>query len=143
MKRVIIVIGLLISIMSTSLFATACSEYEDAYSIAQYKMDDKGKRTYRKSYDLVNSLIDTATAYLAYCKEQIPLGDQYQIQQVIKRADKKRRGYFIGAVREYHVIYGIRPNVRDIYQDGSYSGGGGSGTSTPSSPPRFPPVQQP
>lgn len=126
---------------STLLSAKSCSDYEIAYDMAQYTMQEQGRISYRKSYDLVNSLIDKATEYLGYCKKEIILADQYQIQQVIKRADKKRREYFKGAVREYHAIYGIRPNVREIYQDGSFSSGSG-GSSGYSSPPRFPTVQQ-
>jgi len=106
-------------------------------------MQEQGKISYRKSYDLVNTLIDTAVEYLGYCKKEIILADQYQIQQVIKRADKKRREYFKGAVREYHAIYGIRPNVKEIYRDGGFYNGTSGGTSGYSSPPRFPTVQQP
>lgn len=149
MKRAMLATGLMILMMNTVLFATTCREYEEAYAIAQHKMNELGgKSTNRESYDLVNALIDTATGYLAYCKELIALGEQYQIQQVIKRADKKRRKYFIGAIREYHAIYGIRPNVTEIYQDGSKKSEGDGKTpskerSEPQSPPRFPPVQQP
>ena len=125
-----------------SLSAKSCNEYEAAFDIAQYTMQEQGRISYRKSYDLINSVIDSATEYLGYCKKEITLADQYQIQQMIKRADKKRRKYFKGAVREYHAIYGIRPNVTEIYQDGSFSSGGGS-SSGYSSPPRFPTVQQP
>ncbi len=144
MKRSIVVLGLLLIMGSASLSAKSCSDYEAAYDMAHYTMNEKDQISYRKSYDLVNTLIDTAIEYLGYCKNEITLADQYQIQQVIKRADKKRREYFKGAIREYHAIYGIRPNVREIYQDGSFSSGGGSGGSSGySSPPRFPPVQQP
>ncbi len=135
-------ISIFVLLVHTGLIAKSCSEYEAAYDIAQYTMQEEGRVSYRKSYDLSNALIDTATSYLAYCNTEISLADQYQIMQVIKRTDQKRREYFKGAVREYHAIYGIRPNVREIYQDGSYSTGGG-GTSGSSSPPRFPPVQQP
>ena len=142
MKKTIIILGLLLALGSTGLFAKSCSDHEAAYDMAQYVMKEKGQISYRKSYDLINKVIDTATEYLAYCKEEIVLADQYQIRQVIKRADKKRRDYFSGAVREYHAIYGIRPNVTEIYQDGSFSGGASGGTGY-SSPPRFPPVRQP
>ena len=143
MKRSIVVLGLLLIMGSASLSAKSCSDHEAAYDMAHYTMNEKDQISYRKSYDLVNTLIDTAIEYLGYCKNEITLADQYQIQQVIKRADKKRREYFKGAIREYHAIYGIRPNVREIYQDGSFSSGGGGTSSGPSSPPRFPPVQQP
>ena len=142
MIKPIIIAVLLLVVGSGSLLAKSCSDYEAAYDMAQYTMKEKGRISYRKSYDLVNTLIDTATEYLGYCNKEITLADQYQIQQVIKRADKDRRGYFKGAVREYHAIYGIRPNVTEIYQDGSFSSGGG-GSSGYSSPPRFPPVRQP
>ena len=127
---------------STLLTAKSCSDYEVAYDMAKYTMQEQGRISYRKSYDLINRVMDTATEYLGYCKKEIILADQYQIQQVIKRADKKRRVYFKGAVREYHAIYGIRPNVREIYQDGGFSSGGGRLPGY-SSPPRFPTVQQP
>ena len=133
-------------VLNVTLLAAACTEYEEAYLAAQYKMNQKEKLTYRRRYDLVNDLIDSGIVYLAYCKEQIPLGDRYRIQQVIRRGDQKRREYFIGAVREYHAIYGIRPNVTEIYQDGSSSGSTGASSkerSQPPSPPRFPPVPQP
>ncbi|MCJ7765308.1 MAG: hypothetical protein MUP09_05140 [Thiovulaceae bacterium] len=143
MKAVLTAAVLLISVLNTALFATACEQYEDAYSIAQYKMNETDKRSYRESYDLVNAVIDSGIVYLAYCKEQIPLGDQYQIRQIVKRGDEKRREYFIGAVNEYHAIYGIRPNVTEIYQDGSSSGGSGTSKGRSQSPPRFPPVPQP
>lgn len=142
MKKSIVILGLSLLIATASLSAESCSDHEAAYDMALYTMNEKGNASYRKNYDLVNDLIDSATNYLAYCKDEITLADQYQIQQVIKRADRKRREYFNGAVREYHAIYGIRPNVREIYQDGSFSSGGG-GTSGYSSPPRFPPVRQP
>jgi hypothetical protein len=142
MKKSIFIVSFLLVVGSVELSAKSCGDYEAAYDMAQYTMKEKGRISYRKSYDLVNKLIDTATEYLGYCKQEITLGDQYQIQQVIKRADKDRRGYFKGAVREYHAMYGIRPNVTEIYQDGSFSSGGGS-SSGYSSPPRFPPVRQP
>lgn len=141
MRRIINAL-LLILLLNTGLSAASCREYEASYSIAQYKMDAQLRHTYREKYDLVNSLIDSAYSYLAYCTEEIALGEQYQIRQVIKRADKKRQEYFIGAVREYHALYGIAPNVTEIYQNDSYPGSGG-GTSTPSTPPRFPTVPQP
>lgn len=146
MKKAGVTVVLSAFILCTTLFAAACTEYEEAYLTAQYKMDQKEKISYRERYDLVNDLIDSGIVYLAYCKEKIPLGDRYRIQQVIKRGDKKRREYFIGAVREYHAIYGIRPNVTEIYQDGSSSGSKGASSkerSEPPSPPRFPPVPQP
>ena len=143
MRYVTIIVGLVAFLMNTTMLAKSCNDYEAAYDMAQYTMSEKGNISYRKSYDLVNDLIDTAITYLAYCQEEITLADQYQIQQVIKRGDKKRRDYFRGAIREYHAIYGIRPNVREIYQDGSFSSGGGGGSSGYSSPPRFPPVRQP
>jgi len=133
---------LVLFLLKTALWAASCKEYDESYSMAQYKMNAQIRHTYREQYDLVNNLIDSAISYLAYCKEDIALGDQYQIRQVIKRADKKRQEYFIGAVREYHALYGIAPNVTEIYEDGSYPGSGG-GTSTPSAPPRFPTVPQP
>ena len=144
-KRAVIVTGVLVLMLGNALEATDCGEYEEAYTAAKYRMEETGGSSYRERYDLTNDLIDAAIVHLAYCKEQISLADQYQMRQVIKRADKKRREYFTGAVREYHAIYGIRPNVTEIYQDGSSSSGGSgeSGTSIPSSPPRFPPVQQP
>jgi len=142
MKKITVVLVLLLAF--SSLFADMdCATYESDFDIAKFKMKEEGHISYRKSYDLVNTLIDTATDYLAYCPDEITLADQYQVQQVIKRADKKRREYFKGAVREYHAIYGIRPNVREIYQDGGgYSSGGGR-SSGYTSPPRFPPVRQP
>ena len=140
MKYIMMVMFIL---ASRTLSATECTTYEANFDLAKYKMNEQGSISYRKSYDLINGVIDTATEYLAYCDQEITLADQYQIQQVIKRADKKRREYFKGAVREYHAIYGIRPNVREIYQDGGgYSSGGGS-SSGYSSPPRFPAVRQP
>lgn len=138
----VVLAGLALILMNTAVLAESCNTYETAYDKAQFMMREQGNANARKKYDLVNTLIDTATSYLAYCSNEISLAEQYQIQQVIKKADKKRREYFKGAVREYHAIYGIRPNVTEIYQDGSFSSGGGS-SSGPSSPPRFPPVQQP
>ncbi len=143
MRRVLVSIGVAVALMNSTLLAKSCSDYEAAYDLAQYTMKEKGMISYRKSYDLVNDLIDAATDYLAYCSQNTTLAQQYQIQQVIKRADKKRRDYFNGAVREYHALYGIRPNVTEIYQDGSFSSGPSGGTSGYSSPPRFPPVRQP
>jgi len=138
------IVLILLLTLSSALVAKECSDYENDLEMATLKMKEEGNISYRKSYDLVNTLIDSATEYLAYCGEEISLADQYQVQQVIKRADKKRREYFKGAVREYHAIYGIRPNVREIYQDGGgYSSGGGGSSSGYSSPPRFPPVRQP
>ena len=104
MKKLIVTLALLLFSASADLFAKSCSDHEAAYDMALYTMNEKDTVSYRKNYDLVNDLIDTAITYLAYCQEEIILADQYQIQQVIKRADKKRREYFIGAVREYHAI---------------------------------------
>jgi len=129
--------------MAVSLYSKNCSDYEEDYELAKFAMSSKELESYRKAYDLVNTLIDSATEYLAYCKEETSLDQQYQIRQEIKRAAKKRESYFKGAVREYHAIYGIRPNVREIYQDGGgYSTGGGRAPGY-SSPPRFPAVRQP
>jgi len=127
---------------STVLSAGSCKEYEDAYLMAELKKNETKKASYRERYDMANSFIDSAIAYLAYCQETISLADQYQTTQKIRREDKKRRDYFKGAVREYHAIYGIRPNRTEIYQDGSY-GSGAKGTTPRSPTPRFPPVQQP
>ena len=127
MRKSTVLVILLLVVGGENLSAKSCSDYEAAFDIAQYTMKEQGRISYRKSYDLVNTLIDTATEYLGYCQKEITLADQYQIKQVIKRADKNRRRYFKGAVREYHAIYGIRPNVTEIYQDGSVSIGGGSG----------------
>ncbi|MEN8147671.1 MAG: hypothetical protein ABFR02_08630 [Campylobacterota bacterium] len=143
MRKTIIIFGTLLVIATASLSAKSCSDREAAYDMAKYVMNEQGQVSYRKSYNLINKVIDTATEYLGYCQEEIILADQYQIRQVIKKADKMRRDYFKGAVREYHAIYGIRPNVTEVYQDGSFSSGGSSGSSGYSSPPRFPPVRQP
>ena len=141
--RTIMTVFLFLAVLTLGLHAKNCSAYESDYDMAKYAMQEKGNISYRNNYDLVNTLIDAATEYLGYCSEKITLAEQYQIQQVIKRADKNRREYFKGAVREYHAIYGIRPNVREIYQDGGgYSSGGGR-SSGYSSPPRFPQVRQP
>lgn len=138
-----LIIILFAMLMSTGLVAKSCEEYEADYEKATYIMEEQGQISYRKSYDLINNLINSATQYLAYCGDTIILSNQYQIIQVIKRADKKRQDYFQGAVREYHAIYGIRPNVTEIYQDGSVWYGPSRGTPGYSSPPRFPAVQQP
>jgi len=137
-------ITILLSLFSISsiLVAESCSNYESDFDLAQFAMKEKNNISYRNNYDLANIVIDTATRYIAYCSKEITLAEQYQIQQVIKRTDKKRREYFKGAVREYHAIYGIRPNVREIYQSGGGYSSGGS-TSGYASPPRFPPVRQP
>ena len=134
--------GFWVLFLTTALLAAPCKEYGDAYAMAQYKMNAKKTDTNRERYDLVNGLIDSATTYLAYCSEQISLAEQYQIQQAIKRGNKNRREDFTGAVREYHAIYGIRPNVTEIYQSENFQNDKGA-TSSPSSPPHFPPVQQP
>ena len=146
MKRAILAGGLLLLVLCSALSAAACKEYEEAYDAAKFRMEEIGGSTYRENYDLVNDLIDAAIVYLAYCNDEISLGDQYQIRQTIKKGDQKRREYFKGAVREYHAIYGIRPNVTEIYQDSSSKSGEGSPSkerSEPQSPPRFPPVRQP
>ena len=146
MKRAAIMMVLWVLMLGSAFSATECEAYEEAYSTAKYRMEEIGSSSYRERYDLANDLVDAAIVYLAYCKEQISLADQYQIRQVIKKTDEKRKAYFKGAVREYHAIYGIRPNVTEIYQDGSGESGGGSPSKErkePQSPPRFPPVQQP
>ena len=107
---------ILIIVSTLLLSAQTCKEYDVDYSDAKERMADRSKKSNREFYALSTRLIDTGLVYLAYCKETITFGDQYQIRQDIKRADKKRRGYFTGAVREYHVIYGIRPKVTEIYQ---------------------------
>jgi len=128
--------------MSTVLSAESCREYEDAYISAKMTKNETKEANYRERYDLANSFIDSAINYLAYCQETISLDEQYMITRMIRREDQKRRDYFTGAVREYHAIYGIRPNVTEIYQDGSYGSGAKGSTSRPPTP-RFPPVQQP
>jgi len=133
---------LLLLFMSTVLSAESCKQYEDAYLMAEMKKNETKKATYRERYDMASSFIDSAIYYLAYCKGTVSLADQYQITKKIRREDKKRRDYFRGAVREYHAIYGIRPNVTEIYQDGRYGNGADRKTSRPPTP-RFPPVQQP
>jgi len=128
--------------MSTILSAESCREYENAYVMAEMTKNETKEANYRERYDMANSFIDSAITYLAYCQETISLDEQYMITRMIRREDKKRRDYFTGAVREYHAIYGIRPNVKEIYQDGSYGSGAKGSTSRPPTP-RFPPVQQP
>jgi hypothetical protein len=134
--------GFWVLFLTAALLAAPCKEYGDAYAMAQDQMNAKGTNSNRERYELVNGLIDSAITYLAYCNGQISLAEQYQIQQVIKRGDKNRREYFTGAVREYHAIYGIRPNVTEIYQSENYQNDEGK-TSFPSPQPHFPPVQQP
>ena len=146
MKHAAIIMVLSVLLPGSVLAATECGAYEEAYSATKYRMEETKGSSYRERYDLANDLIDAAIVYLAYCKEQITLADQYQIRQTIKKTDKKRKVYFKGAVREYHALYGIRPNVTEIYQDGSGESGGTSPSkerSQPQSPPRFPPVRQP
>jgi len=142
MKKAVMAAVLLALSVETALFAATCREYEAAYSTAQFRSSEMQKVSYRERYDMANTLIDAAIDFLAYCKDEINLDKQYRIMQVIRQEDIKRRRYFKGAVREYHAIYGIRPDVTEIYQDGSSSGNGG-GAPSPSSPPRFPPVRQP
>ncbi len=144
MTRAVTTSFLLLLLTGITLSATSCDEYEAAYDIAQYTMQEEGRISYRKNYDLVNTIIDTATEYFAYCKKEISSADQYQLQQVIRKADKQRRKYFKGAVREYHAMYGIRPNVREIFQDNSgYSSGSSRTNGGYTSPTRLPPVRQP
>ena len=98
------------------LSADSCINYDVNYTMALDRMEDRSPKSARDLYDISNNVIDTGLRYLSYCKEKIRFGDQYQIRQTIKRADKKRREYFIGAVREYHKVYGIKPKVTEIYQ---------------------------
>ena len=133
---------LLALFLNTVLCADSCSTYYDAYLMAELKKNETKKASYRERYDISNGFIDSAISYLAYCRESISLEQQYQITRKIRREDKKRREYFSGAVREYHAIYGIRPNVTEIYQE-SRSGSGAKGTPSRPPTPRFPPVQQP
>ena len=113
MRRVFLMTML---IYSLSLSADDCSEYDADYNMALLYMEDRSPKSAREHYDISNNVINSGLRYLSYCKEKIRFGDQYQIRQTIKRADKKRRELFIGAVREYHNIYGIRPKVTEIYQ---------------------------
>ena len=106
----------LMLIYTATLSAESCSDYDAEYSMALLHMEDRAPKSARDLYDISNKVIDSGLRYLSYCKEDIRFGDQHQIRQTIKRADKKRREYFIGAVREYHNIYGIRPKVTEIYQ---------------------------
>ena len=140
--RTLVALFAVLLFLEHNVFAKACTDYEEAYDLARYVMQQDQVSSYREAYDLINNLIDSATNYLAYCKKQIPSAQQYQLQQQIRRAAKKRAAYFKGAVREYHAIYGIRPNVQEVYQSG---GGHFSGTrpSNYRSPPRMPPVRQP
>ena len=134
------IIFIIVSIISNCLYADKCSDYDEAYDIAMFILTEEDGISYRKSYDLVTELIDTGTMYLAFCSKTMTSSEQYQLKQSLKRADKKRGEYFSGAVREYHAIYGIRPNVQEIYQTGGGYSTGRRGRS--SSHPRFPPVQQ-
>ena len=136
------VIFILIPIISSYLYADKCSDYDEAYDIAMFTLTEEDGVSYRKSYNLMTELINTGTMYLAYCSKTMTSSQQYQLKQSLKRADKKRGEYFSGAVREYHAIYGIRPNVQVIYQTGGGYSTGHRGTNRPSSPHRFPPVQQ-
>jgi len=102
-------------IYTTTLSAESCTNYDTDYSMALDRLEDHSSKSARDLYDITSKVIDTGLLYLSYCKESILFGDQHQIRQTIKRADKKRRDYFTGAVREYHNIYGIRPNVTEIY----------------------------
>lgn len=140
--RTLVALFAVLLFLEHNVSAEDCTDYEEAYDLAQYVIQQDQASTYREAYDLINNVIDSATNYLAYCKKQIPSAQQYQIQQEIRRAAKKRGKYFKGAVHEYHGIYGIRPNVREVYQ----SGGGYSSGIRPShnrSSPRMPPVRQP
>ena len=101
---------------TVSLSAENCSDYDAEYSMALLRMEDRAPKSARDLYDINNKVIDSGLRYLSYCKEGIRFGEQHQIRQTIKRADKKRRESFTGAVREYHNIYGIRPKVTEIYQ---------------------------
>ena len=96
--------------------AQTCKTYDATYAMAQEKLKERSPKSSREMYDLSNALIDRGLEYLAYCKADISFADQYQMRQAIKRADQKRHDYFIGAVREYHVKYGIKPKVTEIYQ---------------------------
>ena len=109
----LIAIGML---SATTLCAETCSDYDASYTLALEYMNDRSPKSARDRYDISNKVIDSGLRYLSYCKDEIRFGDQHQIRQTIKRADKQRRDYFIGAVREYHNIYGIKPKVTEIYQ---------------------------
>ena len=136
------VIFIMVTIISSYLHADKCSDYDEAYDIAMFILTEEDGVSYRKSYDLVTDLIDTGTLYLAFCSNTMTHSKQYQLKQSLKRADKKRGEYFSGAVREYHAIYGIRPNIQEIFQtSGGYSTRR-RGRRSLNSPPRFPPVQQ-
>ena len=133
-----------ILLMCMEVFSVeSCVQLEVNYALDQLKIQKRTPRSARVSYDEANALIDSAVSYLGYCANKIPLDKQYQIRQTMRRTDKKRRTYFTQAVREYHHILGIRPNVREIYQDGGGYSSGGSRSSPYSSPPRMPPVRQP
>ena len=123
--------------------ADTCIALDAQYALAQLKVQNRTPRSARVHYDETNVLIDSAIAYLGYCAQEIPLDKQYQLRQTMRRSDKKRREYFSQAVREYHHILGIRPKVREIYQNGGgYSNGGGR-TSSYGSSPRMPTIKQP
>jgi len=113
MRRLLLIVMLL---YTATLNADSCTNYDANYSMALDRMEDRSPKSSRDLYDISNNVIDSGLRYLSYCKEKIRFGDQYQIRQTVKRADKKRRGYFTDAVREYHNIYGIRPKVTEIYQ---------------------------
>jgi len=139
-----LLVVLLLSVGSLYLSAAECEGYEEAYDLAKYKVSESTISSNREGYDLANALIDSATEYFAYCKEQISASQHYQILQEIRRTAKWRERYFKGAVKEYHAIYGIRPNVQEVYQNGGYTtGGNGRSPLGYSSPPRFPKVRQP
>jgi len=134
-----ILVSLLIWGTLSSVFAD-CEVHEADYEMAEYVLQEKQADSYRMLYDEINTLINTATDYLCYCQKELTLAQQYELQQVIKRADKKRRDYFVKAVHEYHVILGIRPNVKEVYQQTGFSNGRSiKGASTP----RLPTVRQP
>ena len=113
--RWVLLIALWLS-ASSVIHAESCRDYDAEYTQALEYMNDRTPKSARDRYDISNRVIDSGLRYLSYCKDEISFGDQYQIRQTIKRADKQRRGYFIGAVREYHKIYGIKPKVTEIYQ---------------------------
>ena len=136
-----IVLVFLISLESLAM--ESCVVLEANYALDQLKVQERTPRSARDRYDEANALIDSGVAYFAYCVKEIPLDQQYQIRRVLRKTDKKRRKYFTQAVREYHHILGIRPNVREVYQNGGGYSSGGSRASPYSSPPRMPAVRQP
>ncbi len=122
--------------------AETCKVYEADYELSLLKYEKKDKSA-RQSYDDCNDFIDSAITYLAYCQDDMRLDKQYQLRQEMRRADKKRREAFSAAVSEYHQILGIRPKVREIYQNGGYNNGSRGSYNTNITPPRMPPVRQP